>query len=148
MTKTTLMSLALAAAALTAAPAAAETWQVLTSSDTTGYLVDTASLAPDDGAVLVTVARVPRRDREATDFSYSTDRFAIRCADRKTRLVESADFGPDGAEEGRYPETEDFVSIQRNTFDDMVRAVACDLATPPGPAWPSVRGYIEAGRPE
>lgn len=148
MTRVTAGALALALAAGWAGAAAAETWRMLSVSATTAFLIDMDSIVAGEDGTTFNVARVPRRDMEAGDLSHAVDQFVVRCQARQIRLAETADYGPDGAEEGRYPDSSDFEAVRRNSFDDTLRGVVCDAALPNGGSWPTIAGYVAAGRPE
>ena len=63
-------------------------------------------------------------------------------------LEDPVEYGPDGAEVDRYPDESDWVSARAGTIPGILKEIACDGVRANPPTWPTVRAFIEAGRPE
>lgn len=141
------MTIAAAALAVLAGPAAAESWRIANASATTAYLVDMDSMGVDGDAGTLRVARVRFSPAEAGDKSHSVDHFAIRCDANESRVNRIDEVGPDGVTAESYDEDVGFDAIPPNSFDATVKAIVCDMNVPAEPSWPTVLAYMEAGRP-
>jgi len=138
------------AAAQDAAPAetmaAAEDWNPVSRSATRAYLADVASLLPGD-SVSIRLARTPL-GTSAGDYSHTIDDFQFQCRTGQVRMVASTEYGPDGAQTDRFEEEAAWEDIPANSLDAYLKSVACDGDRASGKTWPSIRAYIDAGRPE
>lgn len=143
----TILTAAVGAAALVlAGPAAAENWNAFSGSANAAYMADIDSIVVEGGVTRVNLAIVPLRG-EAGDFSHMVDSYEFRCSSGQWRTPLSIEYGPDGAEVDRYPDDGDFTPARPNTVPAILKTVACDGMRATSPSWPTVRAYIEAGRP-
>lgn len=110
------------------------------------YLIDTAGMTRTGEVASASVARV-RRENPAGDFSHVLDVFEVRCDANQSRLTSSTDVEADGESGEAYTAEEPWLAIREGSLDGQVREVACGDATPTGLRYPSVKAYIEAGRP-
>ena len=110
------------------------------------YLIDTAAVTRDGDVASAPVARV-RREGEAGDYSHVLDLFEVRCEGNQSRLTSSTDMEADGESGEAYTSEEPWLSIRDGSLDGRVREVACGDMAPTGLRYPSVKAYIEAGRP-
>ncbi|MFC5345044.1 hypothetical protein ACETK8_03440 [Brevundimonas staleyi] len=110
------------------------------------YLIDVNSVVKTGDELTVMVARVPK-DTAAGDYSYTLDQFGIRCRARQSHVVTSADALEDGVPGEAFVTDEPWEAIARDSFDDAIREITCDDMRPSPPAYPTVKAYIDAGRP-
>ncbi len=132
------------------APAAAvqegPRWGVF-SRDTRGaFLIDMGGLARDGDVVTAPIARV-RAGAADGDFSHVRDTFEIDCAGNRSRLISSADVEADGETGETFPADEPWAAINEGSLDAGIHRMTCGDFMPAGDSYPSVRAYIEAGRP-
>lgn len=133
----------------TAAPVQASTgpeWWTFSRAPTKHYLIDVNSVARTGDELTVMVARVPT-DTPAGDYSHTVDQFGIRCRARQSHVITSSEAFADGVPEEPFTTDEPWESISPDSFDDAVREITCDDMRPTPPSWPSVKAYIDAGRP-
>ena len=136
-----------AAALVLGGPAAAETWQAFSRSAHNAFMADADSITSANGITSIKVATVPRAG-EAGDLSHSVEVYEFRCDANQWRTAGVVEYGPDGAETGRYPEEgSPFEPARRDTMPHYLKEIACDGARPVPPHWPTIRAFIEAGRP-
>ncbi|CAL1690426.1 hypothetical protein MMB232_00549 [Brevundimonas subvibrioides] len=131
--------------AQTPAPAGSD-WWVFSRSDQRGYLIDVNSIARTGDELTVTIARVPRQGDPA-DYSHTRDVFGIRCAARETHVDQAMDVFEDGEPTQAYATGEPWEAIRPGSLDEGARVIACEDRRPPGPSYPSVNAWIDAGRP-
>ena len=128
-------------------PAAAETWQAFSRSANNAFMADADSIVTVEGITSIKVATVPRAG-EAGDLSHSIEVYEFRCDANQWRTAGVVEYGPDGAETGRYPEEgSPFEAARRDTMPHYLKEIACDGARAVPPHWPSIAAFIEAGRP-
>lgn len=121
-------------------------WGVFSRDPRTMFLIDMADLQRNGDSVVAKVARV-RIDSPEGDFSHVLDTFEILCRGDQSRMVTSADIEADGVSGDAYPADEPLTAIRSASFDEMIQTMACEDRVPAGGVFPSVRAYIEAGRP-
>ena len=135
------------AALVSGGPAAAETWQAYSRSQNNAFMADAASITPVVGVTAIHVATVPRAG-EGGDLSHSVETYQFQCAAGRWRTAGVVEYGPDGAETGRYPEEDaEWEPVRRDTMPNYLKEIACDGARAVPPRWPSIRAFVEAGRP-
>ncbi len=136
-----------AAALALGGPAAAETWQAFSRSAQNAFMADADSIVTADGVTSIKVATVPRAG-EAGDLSHSVETYEFRCDASQWRTAGVVEYGADGTEAGRYPEEgSPWEPMRRDTMPHYLKEIACDGARAVPPHWPSIRAFIEAGRP-
>jgi len=127
------------------APAATEDWTPFSRSGTRAYLADLTSLTTGD-PVSVRLARAPLAAL-AGDYSYTVDDYQFQCAAEQVRLVATTEYGPDGVQTDRFTEEAAWEDIPANSLDAYLKGVACDGARAEARTWPSIKAFIDAGRP-
>ena len=110
------------------------------------YLIDTANMVRDGDTVRATIARV-RRNAEAGDYSHVVDVFEIQCDGRQSRMISSMDVEADGETGDAYEEAEPWAPIRAGAFDSQVREMTCGDFVPAGASFPTIKAFIDAGRP-
>ena len=133
----------------TAAPVATATtpeWWAFSRGGQRNYLIDVNSVARNGDELTVTVARIPK-DTAAGDYSHTMDQFGIRCRARQSHVVTSSEAFEDGVPEDPFTTDEPWEAISAGSFDDGIREIACENMRPQPPSYPSVKAYIDAGRP-
>lgn len=135
----------LTAAAPLSAPGAPE-WWVFSRSDQRGYLIDVNSVARTGDELTVRIARVPRQ-ADPADYSHTEDLFGVRCAAREAHVDMSMDVLEDGEPTEAYATGEPRDAIRPGSLDEGALQIACEDRRPPGPSYPSVKAWIDAGRP-
>ncbi len=121
-------------------------WRAFSRSSNSVFLVDIGSLTKAGDEARIKIARVPLT-AAAGDYSHVVDDFAARCASSQTHLTASTDVLEDGEPTEAFPVDEPWSRVQPGSFDDAIKQFACDDMLPAGDAFPSVRAYIDAGRP-
>ena len=121
-------------------------WWVFSRSDQRGYLIDVNSIARTGDELSVTIARVPRQ-ADPADYSHTQEVFGIRCAARETHVDQSMDVFEDGAPTEAYDTGEPWEAIRPASLDEGAMNIACEDRRPPGPSYPSIKAWIDAGRP-
>ena len=134
------------AVALFAAPATAQSWQVVARSDIRTYLISLDELTVTDGLAAAQVATVPRRG-EASDYAHSVSAYEVRCGQDRWRIATVTEYGGDGARADVFAESEDWEAIRPQSQAELIKMVACDNHRSQGALFDSVRAYIDAGRP-
>ena len=129
-----------------ATPAAAETWHAFSRSANAAYMADVDAIVVEGEITRIPLAIVPLRG-EAGDFSHTIDVYEFRCGPKQWRSPVSVEYGPDGAEAARYPDESDWLNARDGTIPGILKEVACDGVRANPPTWPTVRAFIEAGRP-
>ena len=127
------------------APSAREDWTTFSRSGTRAYLADIGGMTSGD-TVSIRLARTPL-NREAGDYSHTIDDYQFQCAAGQVRTVASTEYGPDGVQTDRFEDPTAWEDIPANSLDAYLKAVACDGARTTSPTWPSIKAYIDAGRP-
>ncbi len=137
----------LAVAAL-ATPALAETWHPFSRSANNAFMADVDSIAVNGDITAVRVATAPLRG-EAGDLSHTIETYEFQCAADQWRTAGVVEYGPDGAEAGRFPEEgAQWETARANTMPMFLKQIACDGRRAQPPVWPTVRAFFEAGRPQ
>lgn len=131
---------------LAASPALAENWNVISRSSATVFMLDVDSIAEGGDVRTAVLARVPASG-PADDLSYSAGEIAIRCNANQSKPGVEILYGPDGAEQERIDDGYDFEAIARNSLDSYVKDMLCG-GQRSAATYPSVRAFIEAGRPQ
>jgi len=121
-------------------------WRAFSRSGSSTFLIDTASVQTEGDAINVKVARVPLAS-PAGDYSHIIDDFAVRCATRESHLVSTTEAYEDGELTETFPADEPWADIRPGSFDEGIKQISCGEAAPIGAPFPSVRAYIDAGRP-
>ena len=133
-----------------APPAEAATtheWRVFSRSDTHRYLIDLSSIAEaPDGAARVRVARVSIT-KPAGDYSHVVDTFGVRCGARETRVETTTEVFEDGEGSETFPVDEPWTRAPEGSLDEAINQTGCREGVPVNDAFPSIRAYIDAGRP-
>jgi hypothetical protein len=130
-----------------AGPAAADTWQAFSRSDHNAFMAEVDGITTEGEITSIRVATVPR-EGEAGDLSHSVETYQFRCRASRWRTAGVVEFGPDGAEAGQYPEEDaEWEPVRQNTMPGFLKDIACDGARAEPPHWPTIRAFIEAGRP-
>ncbi|HAC01909.1 MAG TPA: hypothetical protein DCF67_10755 [Brevundimonas sp.] len=109
-------------------------------------MVDVDSIAQAGGVTSARLARVPAKG-EPTDLSHSIGTISFRCAANQSKAGEEVYYGPDGAEQERIDDGYDFEPIVRNSLDSFVEEIVCEDKRGTA-AFPTIRAFIEAGRPD
>lgn len=131
---------------LSASPALAENWNLVSRSSATVFMVDVDAITQSGDAITTILARVPASG-PASDLSYSAGEITIRCAANQSKPGVEILYGPDGAEQERIDDGYDFDAIARNSLDAYVKDVLCGNQRS-ATTYPTIRAFIEAGRPE
>ncbi|WP_269515362.1 hypothetical protein [Brevundimonas subvibrioides] len=132
-----------------APPAPAPTgpdWWIFSRSDQRGYLIDVNSIVRTGDELTVRIARVPRQG-DPSDYSHTEDVFGIRCTARETHVDTSMDVFEDGAPTEPYATGEPWEAVRPDSLDEGALTIACDDRRPPGPSYPDIKAWIDAGRP-
>lgn len=127
-------------------PAAGPQWGAFSRDSRMIYLVETAGISQDGDTATASIARV-RRDSPAGDYSHVVDVFEIQCDGMQSRMMTSTDIEADGESGNAYPADEPWTPIRTGTFDEMVKMMACKESVPAGDLFPSIKAFIDAGRP-
>ncbi|MEJ6789104.1 hypothetical protein BrevBR_06090 [Brevundimonas sp. BR2-1] len=130
-----------------ATPAAAESWHPFSRSPNNVFMADVDSIV-DNGAVKsVRVVTAPRRG-EAGDYSHSIETYEIDCGASTWRTAGVVEYGPDGAEAGRYPEEgSPFEPVRPNTSPAFLSSIVCEGSRAQPPVWATIKDFVDAGRP-
>lgn len=121
-------------------------WRVASRASDRANLIDVASRVTRDGAVTIRIARV-RNTARAGDYSHAVNLFAVRCQTNELHLIEESDIAADGLTAETYPVDEPWLPVAAGTVDEGVKTIACGEAELTGSGFPSVRAFIDAGRP-
>ena len=132
---------------IAAGPAAAENWNSYSRSANNVFMADVDSITSTDGVTSVVIAMVPLR-AEAGDYSHSLETYEFQCDRARWRPAGVVEIGPDGAELDRFPEEgAAWEPVRPNTMPDYLKQIACDGSRADPPTWPTIRAFIDAGRP-
>lgn len=130
-----------------AGPAAADTWQAFSRSSHSAFMAEVDGITTEGEITSIRVATVPR-EGEAGDLSHSVETYQFRCRANQWRTAGVVEFGPDGAEAGQYPEEgAEWEPVRQETMPGFLKDIACDGARAEPPHWPTIRAFVEAGRP-
>ena len=121
-------------------------WWAFSRAPSKHYLIDVHSVVKTGDELTVMIARVPT-DSPAGDYSHTVDQFGIRCRAGQSHVVTTADAFEDGVVGESADTDEPWEAIARDSFDDAIREISCDDMRPQPPSYPSVKAYIDAGRP-
>ena len=144
--KPVLLTAILAAAVASAGAATAEEWNAFSRNARLVYLVDVGGIATVGDTTSARVARVPLQT-PVGDYSHKIDEYEIRCAAKQARVLAEIEFGPDGAEVERYPETDAaWDDIRPTSLSAYIQPIVCDGARADGAPAASIKAYIDAGR--
>jgi hypothetical protein len=128
-------------------PAATGTqWRAFSRSTTSVYLINIGEVVTEGDEVRVKIARI-NLATPAGDYSHVIDEFAIRCGAGESHLITTTEAYEDGEPADSFPADEPWSRIQAGSFDDGLKRISCGEATPNGDPFPSLRAYIDAGRP-
>ncbi len=127
-------------------PAGAAQWQAFSRSASATFLIDTASVRTEGDTISVKIARVALASPPG-DYSHTVDDFAVRCDADQSHLVASTEAYEDGELTETFPVDEPWAEIRPGSFDEGIQRIGCGVAIPTGAPFPSVRAYIDAGRP-
>jgi hypothetical protein len=135
------------AAALLATPVLAETWNPYSRTAARAYLADSDSIAVVDGVTSIRAASAPMNAAPG-DLSHTRETYQFQCEAGTWRTAGLTEYEADGSEGETYPEEgAPWEPVRRNTVPDFLKSIACDGARAEGATWPSIRAFIEAGRP-
>ena len=126
-----------------ATPAAAENWHAFSSSANSAYMADVDAITVEGDITRITLAIVALRG-ESGDFSHTVDTYEFRCGSKEWRSPLSIEYGPDGAEVGRYPDETDWLNARNGTVPEFLRGIACDGVRTVPPHWPTIRAFVES----
>lgn len=144
--KTWLLMGSVASVLLAAAPAWAENWHTLARSVNNAFMADVDAIVVEGDITSIKLATVPLKG-DAGDYSHSVETFQFRCAQGDWRTAGVVEYGPDGAESGRYPEDgASWEEMRPNTQPAFIKGIACDGARANPPHWPTVQAFVDAGR--
>ena len=127
--------------------AAAETWNSYSRSANNVFMADVDSIVQTGGVTAITIAMVPLRG-DPGDYSHSLETYEFQCSGDRWRPAGVVEMGPDGAEMDRFPEEgAAWEPVRANTMPSYLKQIACEGARADPPTWPSVKAFIDAGRP-
>lgn len=132
-----------------AAPAEATTgpsWNVVSRSSATVFMLDVNAITQSDGVSRVMLARVPSSG-DASDQTHSLTEMFFRCSARQSKTGLEIYIGADGSEEERIENDYEFEPIVRDSLDDYVKGVVCD-GQRTAVTYNSIGAFIAAGRPQ
>jgi hypothetical protein len=130
-----------------AAPAAAESWHPFSRSPNNVFMADVDSIVETGDVKSVRVVTAPRSGPSG-DYSHSVETYELQCAAKKWRTAGVVEYGPDGAESGRYPEEgSPFEDVRPNTAPAFLTAIVCEGSRAQPPIWATIKAFIDAGRP-
>lgn len=144
--KPILLTAILAATVVSAGAASAEEWNAFSSNARLVYLADVAAIATVGDITAVRVARVPVQS-PAGDYSHKIDEYEFRCGAKQARIVAEIEYGPDGAELERYPETDvAWDDIRPTSLSAYIQPLVCNGDRADGPNAASIKAFIDGGR--
>ncbi|MEG1451622.1 hypothetical protein [Brevundimonas sp.] len=132
-------------AAAPAPQAVGQSWNVMSRSSTTVYMVDVNAIKQQDGITTIFVARVPAQG-EASDKTHSLTEVNLRCNANQSKTGTEIYYGADGSEEERIPNDYPFEAIAANSLDSYVKSIVCDNDRTTA-TFDSIEAFIAAGRP-
>lgn len=130
----------------TAGAASAQEWHSISRNAERVYMANVGGMTVVDDVTTIMVARVPRKPASATDYSYTADEYAYRCAANQVRPGASVEYGEDGSETNRFEDGGDWEAVRPETLDAFVKQVACDGERANPPVFPTIKAFMEAGR--
>lgn len=122
-----------------------QSWNVLSRSSSTVYMVDVNAIKQQDGITTVYVARVPAQG-DAADKTHSLTEVNLRCDANQSKTGVEIYFGANGSEEERIPNEYSFEAISANSLDSYVKSIVCDNERTSA-NFESIEAFINAGRP-
>ena len=131
-----------------AAPAAevqAASWNVISRSSSTVYLLDVNAIKTEGGVKTAYIARVPAQG-SPTDKTHTLSEVNLKCSANQVKPGDEIYIGADGSEEERIPSDYDFEPISRNSLDDYAKSIVCG-GDRSSQTFESVDAFINAGRP-
>lgn len=139
---------ATAALTMVATPALAEDWHAFSRTPNRAYLADVDSITSVPGGITsIRIASAPL-NLPNTDLSHSEEIYQFDCGAGKWRTAGAKDFAADGSEDGDYPEENAaWEPVRPNTAPEFLKQIVCDGARSQGTTYPSIRAFVEAGRP-
>lgn len=129
-----------------ASTALAEEWHLVAQNASHAYIAEVSNLPVSEGVTTISVARTPRTRTNAENYSHRIRRMDVRCSSNEIHLVETIEFGPDGAETDRFAETEPWETAVRNSLDATLKAFACEGTRSTGSTFESIRAFMDQGR--
>ena len=130
-----------------AGSAAAETWHAFSRSASNAFMAEVEGIMTAGEITSIRVATVPRTG-ETGDLSHAIETYQFRCPAQQWRTAGVVEFGPDGSELGQYPEVDAaWEPLRPDTMPNYLKEIACDGARAVPPHWPTIRAFVEAGRP-
>lgn len=126
--------------------ASAQEWHSISRNAERVYLADVGGMGVVDDITTIMVARVARRPSSPTDYSYTADEYAYKCAANQVRPGASVEYGEDGTETNRFEDGGDWETVRPDTLDAFVKQVACDGERANPPVFPSIKAFMDAGR--
>jgi len=141
-----IMLIAAAALATTATPVLAENWQPYSRTAARAYLTDVDSVVVADGITTIRTASVPMTAPPG-DLTHTEETYQFDCAAGKWRTAGSSEFEADGTHEDYPEEGAAWEPLRPNTNPDFLKQIACDGSRSSSGSFPSIRAFIEAGRP-
>lgn len=126
--------------------AAAESWHAFSRSANSAYMADVDAIVVEGDITRIQLAIVPLRG-ETGDFSHTVDTYEFRCGAGQWRSIVSVEFGPDGAEAGRYPDEGEWLGARDGTIPGILKEIACDGVRANPPHWPTISAFVEARPP-
>lgn len=130
-----------------ATPALAESWHPFSRSQNNAFMADVDSIAVNGDVTAIHVATAPRAG-ESGDYSHSVETYEFKCAAGQWRTAGVVEYGPDGAEMERYPEEgATWEATRPGTMPEYLKTIACNGARAEPPIWPTIKAFIDAGRP-
>lgn len=124
----------------------AQEWHSISRNAERVYLADVGGMGVVDDVTTIMVARVARRPSSPTDYSYTADEYAYKCATNEVRPGASVEYGEDGSETNRFEDGGEWETVRPDTLDAFVKQVACDGERANPPVFPSIKAFMDAGR--
>ena len=124
----------------------AQEWHSISRNAERVYLADVGGMGVVDDVTTIMVARVARRPSSPTDYSYTADEYAYKCATNEVRPGASVEYGDDGSETNRFEDGGEWETVRPDTLDAFVKQVACDGERANPPVFPSIKAFMDAGR--
>jgi hypothetical protein len=130
-----------------ASPAAAENWNAYSRSSNNAFMADVDSISQTGEITMIRISMVPLHG-DPGDYSHSLETYEFRCGAARWRPAGVVELGPDGVEVDSFPEEDaEWEAIRPDTMPDYLKQIACDGARADPPTWPTIRAFIDAGRP-
>ena len=133
--------------AVAAGPAGAENWNSYSRSANNVFMADVDSIVQVGGVTSIRIAMAPLHG-DPGDYSHSLETYEFQCGANRWRPAGVVEIGPDGAEIGAYPEEgAEWEPVRADTMPSYLKQIACEGARAEPPTWPTVKAFIDAGRP-